>query len=379
MPYVDLRTRSRAKPKHTTLKALAFFAFFGLLGALAWVVFGKVTTLAPLSVVSNIIKPKVLSQTDGWTNVLLLGIDARPEGNVLQGESLTDTILVVSFNLQEKKVLLTSIPRDLYIAESGSKINSIYALNNASVEAVKGAVEKVLGITVHYYVLVDFQGFIKGIDTLGGLDITVPETFNDYYYPIQDRETATCGLDVASIVEQALANNTDPAFDFPCRFEQLHFIQGLTHMDGTLALKYARSRHAEGSAGSDFDRARRQQLVIEAAKEKALSLDTLVNPGKLQTLFQTYSQFVQTSIDVSDLLPFYNAAKSLAATRVQSIVLSDSSSYGEGGGLLVSRINDNGLWVIEPRVSDYSEIHALVRRKFMEALPVATPSAVVQK
>lgn len=353
--------------------------FFGLLGALAWLAVGKAGKLEPISVVTNIVRPKALEQNDGWTNVLLLGIDARPQGNAMSGENLTDTILVASFSLSEKRVLLTSIPRDLYIAETGTKVNAIYGNNSsetdplAGISAIKAQVEKVVGLPLQYYVLIDFQGFIKGVDTLGGVDINVPETMDDWYYPIEGRENATCGLDAAKVTEEALAAGEDPTYRFTCRFEHLYFPKGLMSMDGALALKYARSRHAEGTAGSDFDRARRQQLVIEAAKDKALSLDTLINPSKLSTLWQTFNQYVQTNVTAVDLLPFYNAAKALGGVHADSIVLSDSTAYGLGGGLLVSSINENGLWVTNPRVPGYSEIHALIQKSLLPS--EATTSA----
>jgi len=378
MQYVDL-ARSRRPKKSSKLPFIAAFVVVFLLSLGGLLIVSKLAKVAPVTLVTNIVRPKTLQSTNGWTNVLLLGIDARPSGNAMAGERLTDTILVASFNLAEKRTLLTSIPRDLYITEQNTKINSIYTLNYAeddptkSMSVIKSTVEKVTGLPLHYYVLIDFQGFIEGVNTLGGLDVDVPQSFDDYYYPVQGMENATCGLDAAAVIQKALDDDFDPAFSFPCRFETLKFTKGVMHMDGALALKYARSRHADGTAGSDYDRAHRQQLVIEAAKEKSLSMQTLSDPLKMQSLYGTFSKYVQTNIDLTDLLPFYNAAKSLAGVKASSVVLSSSADYGVGGGLLVDGFTDGGLWITRPRVADFSEIHTFIQKSLLP--PEATVSA----
>ena len=168
-------------------------------------------------------------------NILLLGMGGKKH----EGGYLTDTIILASLKPSTKQVALLSIPRDLNIAVEGmgwQKINSINAFaerkkEGSGGEAVSQALSDVLNIPIHYYVRVDFEGFVNIVDILGGLEIDVENTLEDFHYPIAGQE-----------------NNED----YYSRFEHLYIEKGLQKMDGTLALKYARSRYASGIEGSDF-------------------------------------------------------------------------------------------------------------------------------
>lgn len=132
--------------------------------------------------------------------------------------------------------------------------------------------EKITGLEIPYYATIDFGGFKKVIDDLGGIDIDVPYSLHDYQYPDENLRG----------------------------FDPLHVEQGFQHMDGTLALKYARSRHAAGHA-SDFDRSFRQQLVINAIKDKLLSGGNLT-VSKATELYESYTQMVNTNITLNEML-----------------------------------------------------------------------------
>jgi len=180
----------------------------------------------------------VWTATDRVT-VLILGIDQR-----MQEEDdfwRTDTMILATLDPVTMRAGLLSIPRDLWVPIPGyteNRINTAHALGDGyghpgggSALAVE-TVEYNLGVEIDYYVRVNFQAFIDGVDLIGGIDIDVPEAIDDYCYPTPD---------------------------YGC--EQLHIDAGLQHFYGDMALKYARVRH---TAGGDFDRARRQQQVIDA-------------------------------------------------------------------------------------------------------------------
>ena len=90
----------------------------------------------------------------------------------------------------------------------------------------------------------DFSGFVKAIDEVGGLDINVDNTFDDYQYPIDGMEDATCGHTTAELQAMASDSADQAVIDFPCRYMHIHFDKGLQHMNGETALEYVSSRHA---------------------------------------------------------------------------------------------------------------------------------------
>jgi len=141
---------------------------------------------------------------------------------------------------------MLSIPRDLWVTIPGygeNRINTAHYLGDKNGYPGGGpalamkTVQYNLGVPVHFYVRVDFDGFRRIVDTLGGIDIEIPQTINDPKYP-----------------------------DENYGYDPFYIEAGLQHLDGDTALKYARTR---ATAGADFARARRQQQVLFAIREKA--------------------------------------------------------------------------------------------------------------
>src|ERR1035437_716156 len=139
-----------------------------------------------------------LKQTsDNRINILLLGIgDLNHDGT-----NLTDTIMLASLDPKNNKVTLVSIPRDLWFPDltmNVKKINGAYAYGEAvkkggGLSLAEAAIGKITGQPIDYGVRIDFSGFVKAVDIIGGLDINVDNTFDDYQYPIDGKETDTCG------------------------------------------------------------------------------------------------------------------------------------------------------------------------------------------
>jgi LCP family protein required for cell wall assembly len=217
-----------------------------------------------------------VKSTAGRSNILLMGIGG--EGH--EGADLTDSMLVASLALDKHELTLVSLPRDLWVPSLKAKINTAYHYGNEKREGggrdlAKSAVAEMLGIPIHYVVVVDFQGFVKAIDAVGGIDVTVDRTFDDYKYPISGKETA------------------EPE---SARYEHLHFEAGPLHLDGATALKFARSRHAEGDEGTDFARSMRQAKIIQAFRAKLLSSSTLLSKDALTALKASVTTSLDTDI-----------------------------------------------------------------------------------
>lgn len=298
----------------------------------------------PVSIVSNIASPD-LEETDGRTNVLLLGLDRRSSSE--DGAILTDTLLFASIGRVEGNVAMISLPRDLWVkADAGKgphfmKINGVYAVDG--IEELKSVTEKVLGMPIHYYAIVDFNLFKSTIDILGGVEVNVERTFDDFYYPIEGMENAL---------------NIDD------RYETVHFNEGLQTMDGDLALKYVRSRKGTNGEGTDFARSKRQQKVIMAIKDKVLSINTLIDLARLKELYTAYSLNVDTNIGFDEVQGFYLMSQQLDFNSVRSIVLDDRSGANEGG-LLYHPTDTSlfgGAYVLVPKAEDFSQLHAYVQR-----------------
>jgi LCP family protein required for cell wall assembly len=315
---------------------------FILLIGLSAIVFGNnvKAIFNPISIVGTIANAE-LKETDGRTNILVLGSDKRNEGPVTS--VLTDTILVASIGRVEKDVVLISLPRDLWVQTPKNyftKINAVYSGGGG--EDMKTTVSEVLGIPIHYYAVVDFVIFKETVDIFGGIDVNVENSFTDYNYPIEGKENAP----------------------FDQRYETISFEEGTQTMDGETALKFARSRKGDNNEGTDFARSARQQKVIMAIKDKALALETIINPIKLKELYDTYQDNVDTDIVFADIQNFYLLSQQIEFDAVKSIVLDDRSAADEGGLLYApeDRSLYGGAYILLPKVGDFSQLHAYVQR-----------------
>lgn len=207
---------------------------------------------------------------------------------------LTDSIIYGHYNASDPASFTAlSIPRDLYVSSKllgHVKINEVYSgtknvsNEDAAFQALLETISTITGREVKYFAMIDFSGFRKLIDQLGGIDIDVPERLYDNEYP-------TKGWGYTTV-------------DIPT---------GLQHFDGDKALKYARSRHTT----SDFDRSKRQQLIISALREKMLTLDILSSPSKIKWIFDTLSSSVKTNLSISQI---FTLMKKLSKVEKENII-----------------------------------------------------------
>jgi LCP family protein required for cell wall assembly len=266
-----------------------------------------------LKPISATIEPK-LKQDNGKTNILIVGIDTRGGNSGLMN---TDTIIFVTINHENKTVIMSSIPRDLWLRyklpngnTTGSKVNSVYASGEwqrkgAGIDTLISVTENIFGEPVHYYVKVTLEGFIDIIDAIGGVDIDIPEYYKDAY--------------PASELPKELQATCIPFYHDGkyCLFE---FKKGVEHMDGQRALIYARSRLL--SPRGDFDRAARQQRVISSVKDKVLSSETYLNPQKVWEIYNIVKKNIETSsFTINDIRAFLNLRNEINTDEIGHIVL----------------------------------------------------------
>ena len=291
---------------------------------------------SPSPVVNYIITGTSLSSDEGRVNVLLLGM----AGGRHDGATLTDTILVASLHLKTKQLHLISIPRDLWLPALKAKSNASYQQGlkeNNGLNFAKTVMGNIVGLPIHYGLRIDFYGFVEAVDALGGIEVDVERTFDDYNYPITGKETDLCGFreeEKEFSEEEAKQLNIEPgkrkvfispegavatdsaqedkgAKYFSCRYEHVHFEKGKSLIDGETTLKFVRSRHGTNGEGSDFARSVRQEKVIQAIRSKVLSLETLTNPQKLGDLLNILGKSIDTDISIKDGVEFFKLIKDL--------------------------------------------------------------------
>lgn len=301
-------------------------------------------------------------------NIALLGIG----GAAHDGPDLSDTIILANVNLKQNKVHMFSIPRDLWVPGDKDKINSIYAnakLDGGSgISAIEAVLEMITGQKIDYVLVLDFAGFVKLVDHLGGIDVDVVQTLDDYHYPIEGLEEDNCGKTDEDI--EAFTATTSAETElwdyFPCRYKHLHVDFGQNHMNGQQALEFVRSRHGVGSEGSDFARSRRQQLVISALKEKAFSLGVILNPVKLAGIYNILKDKdnIDTNINIDKIDDFIKLADKLKEGEINNYVFDEGNGFDKFGLLLNPPITEEYRykWVLIPRVGngDFSEIQEYV-------------------
>ncbi len=305
-----------------------------------------------------------LKKENNQINILLLGI----AGGTHEGPSLTDSIIFANVNTKNSAITLFSLPRDMWSTDLKGRINTAYAIGESKrrgggIILAKAEVQKIVGQNVDYAILIDFNGFIKAVNLLGGIDISIERTFDDYEYPIEGKENDPCDNKPEDL--EKLASASSQLETFPCRYLHIHFDKGSTHMDGETALRYVRSRHAKGEEGTDFARSKRQEKVINAFKDKMLSLQIIINPAKVIGLYQTIEASVDTDIIQNEFDDFIKLAQRLQKAKMRSVVIDYGNKETGRPGLLTHPLVSkeyNFEWTLIPRVGkdNYSEIQEYI-------------------
>ena len=281
---------------------------------------------------------QILNNGQETVNFLLIGSDRRPGGSFR-----TDTMVIAILRPNDGQVSLISIPRDLWVSIPGwenQRINTAYQ-HGISVDypgGGPGLLEDTilynLGIRIDHTAMVEFDGFRQIVDTLGGVDVPVSCAYTDWHL-------------------------IDPSYDPENENNWALYTTGpgLIHMDGDLALWYARSRQKS----NDFDRGRRQQEVLRALFTQALQAGTL---KRIPELYNDLKNTVETDLNLVDLLQL-----SLYAPKMTS---ADIRSYYIRPPLVSSWTTEGGAAVLLPN-------EELLQQMLTEALSPSTKTVERQK
>ena len=259
--------------------------------------------------------------SEGRINVLVMGLDRRPREG--EAPARTDTLFVLTIDPHRKTAGILGIPRDLWVEIPGKeggtfeeRINSAYVIGTVNNYDGGGpglameVVEQTLKIPIHHYVVVDFEGFVEVIDGLGGIDVEVAEEIDDPYYSWTE-----------------LPGDYDPQY----------FEAGVQHMDGLTALAYARIRRSS----DDLDRIQRQQRVMFAVMDKALSLNVLANAVDV---WREYKDTVDTDFNDLQIPGLAALAAQIPPDRVSALSLGPATvAYITPEGAAVLLADDEGV------------------------------------
>jgi LCP family protein required for cell wall assembly len=215
-------------------------------------------------------------------------------------------MIVASVDLKAKDVVFTSIPRDYMVQIPGrgfNKINAVYAYAEADNVGAGGpaaiaAAEKITGLAIPYYATIDFKGFVKAVDHVGGLDITIDRTFTDSSYP-----------------------NYNYGYLPP-----VTFTKGFEHMSGERALIFARSRKGTNGEGSDFARSERQKKIMVAMRDKLLQLN-LSDLSTVNNLLGDFTENFRTNFEPYELKRLATLAKDISGDNAFSTSLDPDNIY----------------------------------------------------
>lgn len=351
----DVKAGGPKKRRHDYRKiALYLFAFF-FLSLVAWggFLFFKLYTTGQKitvrnddssaiqemgSMVSSLISPdrkKLRGEENGRINILLLGAAGKGK----PGQNLTDTVMIASIDTQNDRVALLSLPRDLYVkipeTKNHTKINSLYQYglsNDLGAGPVKKSVEEITGLAIHYFAVVDFAAFTKIVDDLGGINVMNERDIYDARYP-------------------------GPGYSY----ETFELKKGFQHLDGPTALKYVRERHDDPDG--DFGRAKRQQQVIQAVKNKVFSLGTFFNVIAVNKLLDDLGENVKTDIAMDELEGFIALSRRVDTQNIVNVV---ADAWEKDSLLKVSHVffGQARAFILVPRVGSYGEIHDLAANIF---------------
>ncbi len=312
-------------------------------------------------------KQALKEDANGRSNFLIFGTAEDDEGGTHGGANLTDSLMVLSVNQTTKDAFMVSIPRDLWV-EFGTaclsgyqgKVNEVYSCHSNDGEdeaggaaALQQKIGAILGLDIQYYTHLNFTAVVELVDAVGGVDVTIES--NPEGVGILDRN-----------------------FDWKCGYRcyYVKYEDGeKAHLDGEHALALSRARNASGGYGlaaGNFDREKNQQKIIKALREKAMSVGTLTDLGKVTGIMNALGNNLRTNIDTKEIQTLMSIANDISDSAITSLTLVDEEAP------LVTTCTVGASSAVCPTAGryTYTAIHAYIKKNSIND-PVAKEEAGV--
>jgi len=312
----------------------------------------------PLALLS-VFHPVPLKNQGGRVNILVAGNSADDPGH--NGANLTDSIMVLSLNTKNNTAFMLSVPRDLWVNIPGvgyQKINDAYP--NGGMNMLQQVIQKDLGMTIDYQVLVNYGAFKGLVSAVGGITINIQSSDpRGIYDPNRDYTSKDCC---------ALA-------DYP---------NGPVTLDGQQALDLARARGdpspygvAYGFPDGDFDRTNHQRQMLEAIKDKADKGSVIANPFKVSQIFDAIGNNITTNLKLAEIETLYTYVKKVNDNNIGSYNV--NTLAGANTTLLANYTSPSGQDALIPAagIDDFSDIQTQVRR-ILSSNPIVREGASVE-
>ncbi|OPL12042.1 MAG: hypothetical protein AVO34_02180 [Firmicutes bacterium ML8_F2] len=284
--------------------------------------------------------PDLPEKDNNRLNILLLGI--RGPDDPGEGKLLSDAIILFSVRKSDSRVALISLPRDLYARlwclEEKKKINFAYA--QGGLECAKKTISYITDLYIDYAVAVDFEALKKTVDVLGGISIYLNTPFEENFQWSKEGWEESENWFIKEI-------DGEERWVF-------HLSQGENYLDGQTALYYVRSRYST----DDFDRMSRQQQVLIALKEKALSLGMLTNPVKIYNFLDILGKHFRTDASLGEIKNLVSLTLKLDIDNIQTRIFDISP----GGLLYYTFINKE--YVLLPIEDNFEKIQDACKNIF---------------
>lgn len=369
-----LEKQAAKRPRSLIRRVIKWFIILVLLAGLS---IGGYTAYKFVAAGHNIFEGSILDifknqplkqDNNGRSNILVLGTSEDDPGH--EGANLTDSILVISIDQNNKTAYMFSVPRDLYVeykegcdAGYSGKINAYFSNcadtgNTSAAEQnrltkTQKLVGDIFGLDIQYGVHVNQTVIKQAVDAVGGVDVNVQGSNGDP--GVYDR-------------------NADWRCDFKCYY--VKYDNGVHHLDGQHALFLAMARGDEaptyGLGNSNFDREANQQKILIALRNKALSTGTLTNLSAITKLIDSLGDNLRTNIKTSEISTIMQIANEINTSDIKTISLIGDEQRvvktGDVGGVS-SVVPSAGIY-------DYGEIQALINKNLTnnpvlrEAAPV---------
>ncbi len=353
-----------------------FVIFFFSGGAILWRVGNILNKISVKGGVFNSVvyavpgvQGQLKGESDDRINILLLGIlGANHPGGGLNA----DTVMVASIEPKANKIALVSIPRDLWVMDPGkdtkSKINAVYAYgeekgSGQGISDMENIAGDITGLPINYAAVVSTEGFAKIINTLGGVEVNLSKPFDE---SAQFADIDVCDSDTYTIPTGEFQYKKDKKGDIKAKYPlcanknpecggNFKLPAGKNILDGQNSLCFIRSRYLT----SDFERAKRQQLILQQIKQKATQLG-FTDFVKINSILNDLGDNVRTDLAPWEMKRFFDLYKGMNNPQIYQRVLEDSKE-----GLLYSpdKKPETG-YILLPRGDSYDRIRNLFQNIF---------------
>ena len=325
------------------------------------------------------VKDELKGEKESRINIALLGMRGE---NIPGGGLLADTIMVISLDPKQSKVAMISVPRDLYVTVPGTgdkqKINAVHAYGEQKsrgqgLEDMKTILSEVTGLSVDYAASINFAGFQKLIDTIGGIEITLDQPFTEvlqFKGTEQRCDGVTFTIPSGNFEEKRVQRKNGTYYATPKRYP-LCYAKAVTEnlecggnftlpagkqtLNGETTLCYVRSR----KTSSDFERAKRQQIIVQLVKDKVLSGETLMNFDKLNQMLDNLGNNVRTDLQPWEMKRFFDVYKEMQNVQIYQRVLENSEE-----GFLYNPPENGAGYILLPIGDNYDRIRDMAKNIF---------------